>query len=174
MHCIGFSGKKQYYLNRIHFLEHIHTPWNTFKLLFWKTFLVICISLLLNALFWVFLNTKKKTKYWHNIDCQGALAFHQCDLFLILAWTLWVPFVGSHLCSKRCNRCSASKAQLGSLSSLCSTLYSSHILIPYALWSSHTSLSTMHRSVAKLVEHRAGMRKVVSSTPAGPTLRVFK
>ena len=28
--------------------------------------------------------------------------------------------------------------------------------------------------VAQLVEHRAAMREVVSSTPAGPTLRVFK
>ena len=28
--------------------------------------------------------------------------------------------------------------------------------------------------VAQLVEQRAGMREVVSSTPAGPTLRVFK
>ena len=28
--------------------------------------------------------------------------------------------------------------------------------------------------VAQLVEHRAAMRKVVSSTPARPTLRVFK
>ena len=32
-----------------------------------------------------------------------------------------------------------------------------------------------HRApVAQLVEHRAAMREVVSSTPAGPTLRVFK
>ena len=30
------------------------------------------------------------------------------------------------------------------------------------------------RTGAQLVEHRAVMRKVVSSTPAGPTLRVFK
>ena len=29
-------------------------------------------------------------------------------------------------------------------------------------------------SVAQLVEHRAAMREVVSSTLAGPTLRVFK
>ena len=28
--------------------------------------------------------------------------------------------------------------------------------------------------VAQLVEHRAVTREVVSSTPAGPTLRVFK
>ena len=28
--------------------------------------------------------------------------------------------------------------------------------------------------VAQLVEHRAVMREVVSSTPAGPTLKVFK
>ena len=32
-----------------------------------------------------------------------------------------------------------------------------------------------HRApVAQLVEHRAAMQGVVSSTPAGPTLRVFK
>ena len=32
-----------------------------------------------------------------------------------------------------------------------------------------------HRApVAQLVEHRAVTREVVSSTPAGPTLRVFK
>ena len=28
--------------------------------------------------------------------------------------------------------------------------------------------------VAQLVEHQAAMQEVVSSTPAGPTLRVFK
>ena len=28
--------------------------------------------------------------------------------------------------------------------------------------------------VAQLVQHQAAMREVVSSTPAGPTLRVFK
>ena len=33
----------------------------------------------------------------------------------------------------------------------------------------------LHRApVAQLVEHRAVMREVVSSTPAGPTLRVLK
>ena len=32
----------------------------------------------------------------------------------------------------------------------------------------------IHRPGAQLVEHRAAMRKVVSSTPAGPTLRVLK
>ena len=33
----------------------------------------------------------------------------------------------------------------------------------------------LHRAlVAQLVEHRAVTREVVSSTPAGPTLRVFK
>ena len=31
-----------------------------------------------------------------------------------------------------------------------------------------------HTTVAQLVEHRAVMREVVSSTPAGPTLRVIK
>ena len=32
-----------------------------------------------------------------------------------------------------------------------------------------------HRSpVAQLVEHRAVVREVISSTPAGPTLRVLK
>ena len=31
-----------------------------------------------------------------------------------------------------------------------------------------------HAPVAQLVEHRAVTREVVSSTPAGPTLRVFK
>ena len=30
------------------------------------------------------------------------------------------------------------------------------------------------RPVAQLVEHRAVLREVVSSTPAGPTLRVLK
>ena len=29
-------------------------------------------------------------------------------------------------------------------------------------------------AVAQSVEHRAAMRELVSSTPAGPTLRVFK
>ena len=37
------------------------------------------------------------------------------------------------------------------------------------------SKQTCNRAVvAQLVEHRAAMREVVSSTPAGPTLRVFK
>ena len=37
------------------------------------------------------------------------------------------------------------------------------------------ALMNGHRApVAQLVEHRAAMREVVSSTPAGPTLRVFK
>ena len=31
-----------------------------------------------------------------------------------------------------------------------------------------------HAPMAQLVEHRAVMREVVSSTPAGPTLRVLK
>ena len=31
-----------------------------------------------------------------------------------------------------------------------------------------------HAPVAQLVEHRAVTREVVSLTPAGPTLRVFK
>ena len=42
--------------------------------------------------------------------------------------------------------------------------------------SKHFSFLTLvHRApVAQLVEHRAAMREVVSSTPAGPTLRVFQ
>ena len=42
--------------------------------------------------------------------------------------------------------------------------------------SKHFSFLTLvHRApVAQLVEYRAAMREVVSSTPAGPTLRVFK
>ena len=31
-----------------------------------------------------------------------------------------------------------------------------------------------HAPVAQLVEHRAAMQEVMSSTPAGPTLRVLK
>ena len=31
-----------------------------------------------------------------------------------------------------------------------------------------------HAQVAQLVEHRAVMREVVSSTPAGPTIRILK
>ena len=46
-------------------------------------------------------------------------------------------------------------------------------IIPFALVRYKTGYS--HRApVAQLVEHRAVMREVVSSTPAGPTLRVFK
>ena len=38
-----------------------------------------------------------------------------------------------------------------------------------------TTLTTYFRAlVAQLVEHRAAMWEVVSSTPAGPTLRVLK
>ena len=43
-------------------------------------------------------------------------------------------------------------------------------------WTYHrVSQLTYHRApVAQLVEHRAVTREVVSSSPAGPTLRVFK
>ena len=34
--------------------------------------------------------------------------------------------------------------------------------------------SKLNLFLIKLVEHRAAMREVVSSTPAGPTLKVFK
>ena len=38
-----------------------------------------------------------------------------------------------------------------------------------------TTVGLDHRApVAQLVEHRAVTQEVVSSTPAGPTLRVFK
>ena len=37
-----------------------------------------------------------------------------------------------------------------------------------------TSLGARPRPVAQLVEHRVVVREVVSSTPAGPTLRVLK
>ena len=140
MHYIGFSGKKQYNLNRIHFFEHIHTPWNTFKLLFWKTFLVICISLQMQS------KMKQKNKKKNKICSRHSLAQQwlwgstglpsMCFLFWLELCGL--HFVRSHLCSKRCIRCSASKAQSGKLSSLCSTLCSCPILIPCALSSSHS------------------------------------
>ena len=38
----------------------------------------------------------------------------------------------------------------------------------------HSDHSLNRAPVAQLVEHRAVTREVVSSTPAGPTLRVFK
>ena len=37
-----------------------------------------------------------------------------------------------------------------------------------------TSYTNALSPMAKLVEHRAAMWEVMSSTPAGPTLRVFK
>ena len=40
---------------------------------------------------------------------------------------------------------------------------------------SNNDIDAVHRApVAQLVEHRAVTREVVSSTPAGPTLRFFK
>ena len=40
---------------------------------------------------------------------------------------------------------------------------------------SNNDIDAVHRApVDQLVEHRAVTREVVSSTPAGPTLRVFK
>ena len=50
---------------------------------------------------------------------------------------------------------------------------------PIVLWCSRSPTSSFFRKrdrapVAQLVEHRAVMREVVSSTPAGPTLRVLK
>ena len=45
-----------------------------------------------------------------------------------------------------------------------------------SLWKALTvsRLAIYRAPVAQLVEHRAVTREVVSSTPAGPTLRVFK
>ena len=43
------------------------------------------------------------------------------------------------------------------------------------IYKAHNILTTFYRApVAQLTEHRAVTREVVSSTPAGPTLRVFK
>ena len=49
--------------------------------------------------------------------------------------------------------------------------------IPYSriTWSEMAKQNIQHRApVAQLVEHRAVMREVVSSTPARPTLGVLK
>ena len=45
----------------------------------------------------------------------------------------------------------------------------------YKLLATFLFISFIHRApVAQLVENRAAMREVVSSTPTGPTLRVLK
>ena len=44
---------------------------------------------------------------------------------------------------------------------------------PNHSWS-HKTLTKCRAPVAQLVEHQAVTREIVSSTPAGPTLRVFK
>ena len=44
----------------------------------------------------------------------------------------------------------------------------------YKNWFSDTPVAQLVEHRAQLVEHRAAMREVVSSTPAGPTLRVLK
>ena len=41
-------------------------------------------------------------------------------------------------------------------------------------WCIRSRVRSHRAPVAQLVEHRAVMREVVSSTPAGPTLRVLK
>ena len=46
---------------------------------------------------------------------------------------------------------------------------------PRMMWSKGVNKVAMEpRPVAQLVEHRVVVREVVSSTPTGPTLRVFK
>ena len=49
------------------------------------------------------------------------------------------------------------------------------VLIKKSVFEKKATPPTFNRApVAQLVEHRAVTREVVSSTPAGPTLRVFK
>ena len=52
---------------------------------------------------------------------------------------------------------------------------SEKLLPPTLAFDNSNSYGFLYRApVAQLIEHRVVMQEVVSSTPAGPTLRVFK